>query len=66
LAENIESLQFTYFDLNGNVTANPPDIQMVEVMATAKTNMFDPGYKGGDGYRRRTLSSHIKIRNVGI
>ena len=66
LAENIESLQFTYFDLNGNVTANPPDIRMVEVTATAKTNMFDPEYKGGDGYRRRTLSSHIKVRNAGI
>jgi hypothetical protein len=66
LAENIESLQFTYFDINGIVTANPPDIRMVEVTATAKTNMFDPEYKGGDGYRRRTLSSHIKVRNVGI
>jgi type IV pilus assembly protein PilW len=66
MAENIESLQFTYFDMNGNVTAHPPDIRMVEVTATAKTNIFDPEYKGGDGYRRRSLSSHIKVRNVGI
>jgi type IV pilus assembly protein PilW len=66
LAENIERLQFTYFDVNGNVTANPPDIRMVEVAVTAKTNMFDPEYKGGDGYRRRTLSSNIKVRNMGI
>ena len=66
LAENIESIRFAYFDISGNVTANPPDIRMVEVAVTAKTNMFDPEYKGGDGYRRRTLSSNIKVRNMGI
>jgi len=66
LAENIESLQFTYFDANGNVTANPPDIRMIRVMVTSKTNMPDPEYKGGDGYRRRTLYSHIKLRNMGL
>jgi hypothetical protein len=66
LAENIESLQFTYFDTNGNITANPPDIRMIKVVVTAKTNMSDPEYKGGDGYRRRTLSSHIKVRNMGL
>jgi len=66
LAENIESLQFTYLDKKGNVTANPPDIRMVKVTVTAKTNRFDPDYKEGDGYRRRILSSHIKVRNVGL
>src|SRR4030042_4268659 len=66
VAENIESLQFTYFDKNGNVTANPPDIRMVKVTVTAKTNRSDPEYKGGDGYRRRILSSHIKLRNIGL
>ena len=66
VAENIESLQFTYLDKNGNVTADPPDIRMVNVMVTAKTNRSDPEYKGGDGYRRRILSSHIKVRNMGL
>jgi type IV pilus assembly protein PilW len=66
LAENIENLQFTYFDEIGNVTSNPPDIRMVKVTITAKTNMRDPEYKGGDGYRRRILSSHVKLRNVGL
>jgi type IV pilus assembly protein PilW len=66
LAENIESLQFTYFDAVGNVTLNPPDIRMVRVAITSKTNMSDPEYRGGDGYRRRTLSSHIQIRNMGL
>src|SRR4030043_127343 len=50
LAENMESLQFTYFDVDGNVTSNPPDIRLVKVAVTAKTNRFDPEYKGEDGY----------------
>jgi prepilin-type N-terminal cleavage/methylation domain-containing protein len=66
LAENMESLQFTYFDAMGNVTSNPLDIRMVRVAVTSKTNMSDPEYKGGDGYRRRTLSSNIKVRNMGL
>ena len=66
LAEDIESLEFSYFDVNGDVTANPADIRMVKLTVTAKTNMVDPEYKGGDGYRRRTLSSNIKVRNMGL
>jgi prepilin-type N-terminal cleavage/methylation domain-containing protein len=66
VAENVESLQFAYFDKNGNVTLNPPDIRMVKVTVTAKTNKSDPEYRGGDGFRRRILSSHIKVRNVGF
>jgi prepilin-type N-terminal cleavage/methylation domain-containing protein len=66
LAGNMESLQFTYFDANGNVTVNPPDIRRIKVAVTVKTNMSDPEYKGGDGHRRRILSSNIKIRNMGL
>ena len=66
LADNIESLEFSYFDGGGNVTLNPPDIRMVKVTITARTNLSDPQLKGGDGYRRRTLSSHIKVRNMGL
>jgi len=66
IAENVENLQLEYFDANGNITANPPDIRMVKVTVTAKTNMSDPDYKGGDGYRRRILSSNIKVRNMGL
>ena len=64
LAENMENLQFTYFDANGNLTMNPKDIQMIRVVVTVKTNLSDPEYKGGDGYRRRILSSYIKVRNI--
>jgi prepilin-type N-terminal cleavage/methylation domain-containing protein len=66
LADNIESLEFTYFDINGDVTASPGEIRMVKATITGKTNMLDPEYKGGDGYRRRTLSSNIKVRNMGL
>jgi prepilin-type N-terminal cleavage/methylation domain-containing protein len=66
LAENIESLEFTYFDTNGDVTASPPDIRMVRLTVTAKTDMVDPEFMRGDGYRRRTLSSNIKVRNTGL
>ena len=66
LAENIEGLEFSYFDANGDVAANPSDIRMVKMTVTGKTNMLDPEYKGGDGYRRRTLSSNSKVRNMGL
>ena len=66
VADSIESLEFTYFDGGGDVTANPADIRMVKVAVTGKTNMSDPEYKGGDGYRRRTLSSYITVRNMGL
>jgi len=66
LAENIESLEFSYFDAKGDVTGNPADVRMVKVTVTARTSGLAPEYKGGDGYRRRTLSSNIKIRNLGL
>ena len=65
LAENVESLEFTYFDAKGDVTANPADVRMVKVTVTARTSRRDPEYKGGDGYRRRTLSSNVRVRNMG-
>ncbi len=66
LADNIESLEFTYFDANGIETTNPSDIRMLKVKVTARTNMLDAQFKGEDGYRRRTLSSYIKVRNMGL
>jgi prepilin-type N-terminal cleavage/methylation domain-containing protein len=66
LAENIEKVQFEYFDDHGDPTANPPNIQMVKVTVTARTKMSDPDFKGGDGYRRRQIASNIYIRNGGL
>ena len=72
VAENIENVQFEYFD-----DAHPPNqlalpiadpgiIRMIRVTVRARTNMADPDFKGGDGYRRRTISSNIQIRNMGV
>ncbi len=66
IAENIEKLQFTYFDGKGKETTSPPHIQMVRVTATARTDMADHEFKGTDGYRRRELISFIKVRNLGM
>jgi prepilin-type N-terminal cleavage/methylation domain-containing protein len=66
LADNIESIQFEYFDAQGKPTANPPKIRMVKVTVTARTGTLDPQFKGGDGYRRRQVASNIYIRNMGL
>ncbi len=65
VAENIESLQFVYLDANGNVTANPADIRMIQVNLVARTDQTDPELaKTGDGFRRRILISNIQLRNL--
>jgi len=67
LAENIENIQFEYLDANANPTVNPKDIRMVRVTVTARTSMSDPEFKGGTGgFRRRTITSNIHVRNMGL
>lgn len=65
-ADSIEQLQYGYFDVDGNPTANPPDIRIVRVALTARTNIVDPDLKGGDGYRRRQIASDIHLDNMGL
>lgn len=65
-AENIENLQFVYYDANGNVTATPADIRMIQVTVTARTSISDPEYGSGGGFRRRQLTSDINLRNMGL
>jgi type IV pilus assembly protein PilW len=65
VAENIDNLQFAYLDSNGNPTANPDDIRMIQVTIIARTDKTDPELaKVGDGFRRRTLTSNIQLRNL--
>jgi type IV pilus assembly protein PilW len=65
VAENIDNLQFAYFDANGNPTANPPDIRMIQVNLVARTDRTDPQLaKVSDGFRRRNLTSNIQLRNL--
>lgn len=65
-ADGIETLQFQYLDGDGNVTATPANIRIIRVSLTAKTNVQDPDYKEGGGYRRRQIASNIHLRNMGI
>jgi len=70
LAENIEFLQFTYTLADGTVfVGTVPGIQrinirMVQVEIRAITDRSDPELGGGDGFRRRTLTSNIQLRNL--
>ena len=65
VAENIDDLQFAYLDSNGNPTGNPDDIRMIQVTIIARTDKTDPELaKVGDGFRRRTLTSNIQLRNL--
>jgi len=74
VAENIESLQFSYTVKNAdgtltvysNVPGNLLDqIRIVQVTIVAKTDQKDPQLSNvGDGYRRRTLTSRIQLRNL--
>ena len=65
VAENIENLQFAYLDSNGNPTANPPDIRMIQLTIIARTDKTDPELaKAGDGFRRRTMTTNIQLRNL--
>ena len=66
LANNIEDLQFSYILSDGSETSSPPDIskvRMVRIKMTARTNRKDCEFSG-DGYRRRTLESIVKLRNA--
>ncbi len=66
LADNIENIQFEYFDAYGNATANPANIRMIKVRVISRTNESDPQFKAGDGYRRREIASNIYLRNMGL
>ncbi len=67
-AENIESIQFEYLDAQGNPAALDAAVQMIRVTVTAMTDPDIPDADllktGGDGLRRREISSNIQLRNV--
>jgi len=56
LSEQLESLQFRYFDRSGNETANLPDISTIELRVTMRTKRIDPLTK-----IHRTLSESTRI-----
>jgi len=66
LAENIEELQFEYFDQDGEPTLVPEDICMIRVAVTARGGRPDPDLREGDGFRRRRIASYVHLRNLGL
>jgi len=76
VAENIDNLQFRYVFEDGSESDSPADpsrIRMVRVTVHARTSFSDlefksdPKYKVGEGgFRRRTISSNILVRNMGV
>ena len=56
ISEQVESLQFRYFDRSGNETTNLPEIATIELKITMRTRQLDPLMK-----IRRTLSESTRI-----
>ena len=68
LAENIEDLQFFFILADGSEVSQPSDItqvRMVKIQMTARADRQDCSF-GSDGYRRRTLESLVKPRNLDL
>ena len=64
VANNIQSLTFTYHDGSGNATTTTADIRQVDVTITARTAKPDQSYTANSGYRTYTLTSVITARNL--
>ncbi len=67
VAENIETLQFRYVLADSSevdMPADPRQVRGVRVTLTARTQMSDPELKTGGGFRRRTLTTYIDLRNL--
>lgn len=65
LADNIESIQFQYFDASGAQTLIPNSTTSIQVTITARTKDPDPTYGSDGGFRRRQIVSNIQLRNMG-
>jgi prepilin-type N-terminal cleavage/methylation domain-containing protein len=66
-AEDIEDLQLRYGLANGLYVDVPPAASVVRevlITITARTERQDPQFQGQ--YRKRTLTSDVKVRNLGL
>ena len=69
LVSNIQSLNFRYFDENGNLLPSPvsaANVRIVEISITSRTSNPDPYYSQNSGFRTRTLTSKVNLRNLGF
>ena len=69
LVDNIQSLTFRYFDQNGNLLPSPvsaANVRVVEISITVRTGNPDPYFSQNGGFRTRTLTSRVNLRNMGL
>lgn len=66
IADNIENLQFGYFNENGNPPAQNADIRVVQLSLRGRASVSDPDYKTDAGYRKRQITSSIHLKNMGL
>jgi len=82
IAENIDALNFVYLDADGNPTATLTDIRSVEITIVARTSRALRAAKDNniyynqqgtqilgaqnDNFSRRSMTTFIKCRNLGI
>jgi type IV pilus assembly protein PilW len=80
--ENIEAIEFQYFDDDGVVTADLDEIRSIQVSILGRTNRIDTKYTDtnvyysdasavdwgpyNDNYRRRFQQVTVKCRNLGL
>lgn len=64
LAENIQSLAFTYYDVNGTPIGTPSAVKGILITITARTSKPDYSYTSNGGYRTYVLSSMVRPRNL--
>jgi len=68
VVENVESLNFIYYDGAGSITANLANIRSVKITIVTRTAKDDPSYTDANGHHHHhyTLSSFCVIRNLGL
>ncbi|SEM06392.1 Type IV pilin N-term methylation site GFxxxE [Syntrophus gentianae] len=64
LAENVEALNFSYYDANGATTATPANIKKIKIAMRSRTSRQDPAYGTNNGYRTFMLSCFVIPRNL--
>ncbi len=64
LAENVEALNFSYYDANGATTTTPANIKKIKIAMRSRTSRQDPAYAVNNGYRTFTLSCFVIPRNL--
>lgn len=63
-AENIEALNFTYFNASGGPATAAANIRLVKIAIRARTSRRDPDYTTNGGFRTFTLTSDVTPRNL--